>query len=253
MKKLIGMSLLAAMVIVPGCATTAQAGASVSVSVGIGSGYSTYYDEDLDWNNMIVIDNSTVGFWVMLPSGQWVFRCRSMWWNADYDNWCFGPWYYNYSIAYRCHCHSHYHGYCPFHAVRFHAYMHTNYRPWHERHFASHQGYYVQRYRSHEEYRRNHPSTVVIRENNRGHGTREKTTVIVREKEPVRIDGGTRQQRVEPRRSAPVNERRMEPRMSQGTERRGAEMTRSRTVTRESGNRSTTITRTETRRDGRRR
>jgi hypothetical protein len=258
MKNLIGLSVLAAMMLIPCYAQTAQAGASVSVSVGFGTGYATCYDDDMDWDNVIVIDNSTVGFWVMLPSGHWVLRCRSMWWNQDCDDWCFGPWYYNYSIAYGCHCHDHFAYYCPFHAIRFHAFMNMHYRPWHDRYFHRDHNRYVRRYPRHDDFHHNRPHATVIREretvryNNQDNARHnERTTVIVREKEPVRIDGGNRPERIETRRQPRVDNGNYNSRSDRGGDRRPTEVTRSRTMTRESGNQSTTITRTETRRHGR--
>jgi hypothetical protein len=253
MKNLIGMSVLAAMMLIPCSVQTAQAGASVSVSVGLGVGFATCYDEDIDWDNVYVIDNSRIGFWIMLPNGRWVLRCRSMWWNSDYDDWYFGPWYYDYTIAY-----SNFPIWRPNHAMLFHLYMDRHYRPWHTRYFHFSNDRYVRRYARHDDFHHNRPHTTVIREretvrfNNQNHARHnERTTVIVREKEPVRIDGGNRPERIETRRQPRVDNGNYNSRSDRGGDRRPADVTRSRTMTRESGNRSTTITRTETRRQGR--
>jgi hypothetical protein len=256
MRNLIGMSVLAAMMLIPGSASTAQAGASVSVSVGLGTGYSTYYDADMDWDNVLVLDDSRIGFWVMLPSGRWVLRIRNMWWNAAYEEWCFGPWYYDYSIVYNYHSHNHFFGNCGFHPVWFHMYMSNHYRPWHERHFYHQNGRYVRRIDN----RRNAPTIVRQREPARVTEVRKERSnsrpaVIVREsKPPVRIDGGNRPAQIENKRPARVNNGNRNAQVDRSSSRSGnAGISRSQTTTRESGNRTRTVTKTETRRDGRKR
>ena len=52
MRNLIGMTALAAMMLIPSCAGTGQAHASVSVSVGLGVGFSSGFYEDIDWDNV---------------------------------------------------------------------------------------------------------------------------------------------------------------------------------------------------------
>ncbi|MBN1128761.1 MAG: hypothetical protein JXA71_07230 [Chitinispirillaceae bacterium] len=244
MRNLIRMSVLAAIMLIPGCASTARAGASVSVSVNVGTPFSAWYDSDLDWDNAIVIDNSRIGFWVMLPSGRWVLRCRSMWWNTAYDDWCFGPWYYDYSIAYCNHCYGNY----PFPVVRFHVYMHRYYRPWHTRHFTHHSGRYVR----HTAVRHHEPArvrqvrrgrtyeqpAVIVKKTKQPARSIQKTAVIVKESKPsVRNDGGTRDTRINNSRGSAGDKQ--------------PAMTRSSSSSRTSGNRSGTVTRTQTRRDGR--
>lgn len=262
MRNLIGISVLAAMLLIPGCASTAQAGASVSVSVGFGVSYSSCLYEDIDWNNVYVIDNSRIGIWIMLPDGRWLLRCRTMWWNADYDDWYFGPWYYDYSIAY-----SRFYAWQPFHAIRFHIYMHNHYRPWHNRYFHHHNGRYIRRHdiRSHSSHnvqrhdvRRNAP--IIAREHKparvaevRREGRNERPAIIVREsKQPVRIDGNNRPERIEKKQPAQVSNRNHGNRIERCSSRsKHVEMSRSRTGNRESGNRTKTTTKTQTRRSGR--
>jgi hypothetical protein len=262
MRNLIGMSVLAAMMLIPNCATTAQAGASVSVSVGFGVRYANFYYEDIDWDNVYVIDNSRIGIWIMLPDGRWVLRCRSMWWNSDYDDWCFGPWYYDYSIAY-----GNFYAWQPYHAIRFHVYMHQHYRPWHARYFNHHNGRYIRRHDvrhngGHDAYRHNarRNAPVVTRQHEparvtevRRDGHNERTTVIVREKkQPVRIDGGNRPERIEKRQPAQVNNSSRSAQVDRNNSRSGhTDLSRPRTGNRESGNRGNTVTKTQTRRDGR--
>lgn len=250
MRNLIGMSVLAAMMLIPGSASTAQAGASVSVSVGlgVGTGYSTYYDADMDWDNVLVLDDSRVGVWVMLPSGRWVFRIRNMWWNAEYEEWCFGPWYDDYSIVYNYHSNNHFFGNCGFHPVWFHMYMSSHYRPWHERHFYHQDGRYVRRIDN-----KRHEPVRVTEFRREGHN--ERPAVIVREsKPPVRIDGGNRPAQIENKRPAQVDNGNRNARIDRSSSRSGnAGISRPQTTTRESGTRTRTVTRTETRRDGRNR
>jgi hypothetical protein len=271
MRNLIGLTALVSMMLIPGSPTTAQAGASVSLSVGFGSGYGTCYDDDVDWDNALVLDDSRIGVWVMLPSGRWVLRIRSMWWNAEYDEWAFGPWYYDYNIAYNHHSRDHFFRNCGFNAVGFHFYMSQNYRPWHERHYYSNNGRYTRRYSSYEAYHQErykgpavrHQEPVVVREVRPSRGS-ERTTVIVREnKQPVRIDGGNRPARIENERQARMDVGTRADRIDRGNRPekidrssapgRQVEVTRSRATTRETGNRGGTVTRTETRRDVRKR
>jgi hypothetical protein len=247
MRNLIGMSVLASLLLVPGSVTTAQAGASVSVSFNVGTPFSAWCDDDLDWDNAIMIDNSRVGFWVMLPSGRWVLRCRSMWWNASYDDWCFGPWYYDYSIAYCNDCRYHFHGHYSFPVVMFHNYMYQHCRPWYTRHFTNHNGRYVRNtivrhrepVRVHEvtRERTNNRQSVIVRERVQPSRTVERKTVIVKESRPeVRANGGTRDTRVTATRSSSNKQ---------------PAVTRSSSSARESGSRNKSVTKTETRRNTR--
>ncbi|MBN2037406.1 MAG: hypothetical protein JW768_11735 [Chitinispirillaceae bacterium] len=262
MKHLITLTALFSMMLLPGCASTAQAGGtSVSVSVGFSSGYVTCYDEDMEWDNLIVIDNSRVGFWVMLPSGRWVFRCRSMWWSSAYDEWCFGPWYYDYSIVYRCHCHSHYHPYCPFHGIRFHVYMHKHYPKWHKRHFIHHRGAYVRRVDSH--HRDRHGATVVRHVERRNgkdvqtHHQSQKQKDVVREKRtPVRTIKKTTTVTREIQTPVRTNETRRSASISNNqSTKQQVKVTRSRTVVRQPAQTRTSksVTRTQTRKNSRKR
>jgi hypothetical protein len=271
MRNLIGMSVLAAMMLIPGCASTAQAGASVSVSIGLESGYSTYDDDDMDWDNVLVLDNSRVGVWVTLPSGRWVFRIRNMWWNAEYEEWCFGPWYYDYSIAYNYHSYNHFFGNCGFNPVWFHVYMSSYHRPWHESHFNHEHGRYVRRI-DHIRHNPRHGEPARVSEYRR-EGRSERPAVIVRENNRrARIDGDNRTERIDNRRQDRVDQGNRNERIennrpnradngnhgeridrSGGSRNGNSEMSRTQTGNRESGNRARSATRTETRRDGRNR
>jgi hypothetical protein len=118
--------------------SNAGSGVSVQVSVGGPAGYVSY--SNCDWDNMdredlIIVNDNMVGFWVMLPSGRWVFRCRSMWYNNGYDEWCYGPWWDNYSFTYSA--------MGPFHlfgahvGVWFHPYIYKHYPKYWRRAYAN--------------------------------------------------------------------------------------------------------------------
>ena len=208
MRKLFGTAVAVAMsmAFLPTFCSTANAEMAVSVSIGAsagcpGDGY-VYEDCDedvMDWDNAIILNDNLIGFWVLLPGGQWALRCRSMWYNSGSYEWTFGPWWYDNSISYDCHCHDGYVSYaCPFHGARFHTYMISHYPVWHSRYFVySHDRYQPRverqiivnrgRYYRHDEpaiYRthpvqQSHPATI------------QSTTVITRNREidrPVRID-----------------------------------------------------------------
>jgi hypothetical protein len=117
-----------------------NASAAVSVEVSVGSpGYVLYNDrdyDDMDREDLIVIDNSQVGFWVMLPSGRWVFRCRSMWYDNVWDEWHYGPWWDNYSIAFAPNCSDAFHLFHPYHGSWYHSYMHNHYPRYWERNYG---------------------------------------------------------------------------------------------------------------------
>jgi hypothetical protein len=142
MRTMSGTIITAAIICAMGVGMTASAGACVQVSVGCNTNaqcntnvecntnYDNYEDDDVNCENLIVIDDNQVGYWVMLPSGRWVFRCRSMWFDAGLSDWRFGPWWNNVSISYGCQCHNHggHWGYCPSHGVRYNHYF-TTYFP----------------------------------------------------------------------------------------------------------------------------
>ena len=123
-----------AVVLVAAVWSNADAGVSVRVSVGgplvYGSYCSSDYD-DMDREDLIVIDNNQVGFWVMLPSGRWVFRCRSMWYDNGWDEWHYGPWWDNYSISYNYS--DPFHFSCPYNGMWYHSFIYSHYPRYWER------------------------------------------------------------------------------------------------------------------------
>jgi hypothetical protein len=282
MRNLIGtaVAVVLSMMLLPSCCSTANAGVSVSMSVGTSAGcqgcpgegyvFEDCSDDGMDWDNVIILNDNQIGFWVLLENGNWALRCRSMWYNSGSYEWTFGPWWYDYSISYVCHCHDSYVSYsCPFHGVRFHNYMSIHYRDWHNRYFVySHDRYQPiverriivnrGRYFRHDEpavYR--HPATIEKVRPGRT-VTPQRTTVITRERAirpQVRVDDGNRTELVQ--HSGPATSERTttitrsreirQPVSNNGgnrTERintnqgnsRQTEMTRTRTTTRERSN-----------------
>jgi hypothetical protein len=268
MRNLIGLAVALALLSIPGCS---RVYGGPGVSVTFSAGYADYWDDDMDWDNVIMIDNTRIGIWVMLPSGRWVLRCRSIWWDSGYDEWCFGPWWYDYSISYGCH-----YSY-PFYGVGFHTYMHRHYPRWHNHYFNHRGGHYVRRMDRHPVYRDNHAGhnapvirheaprasaqavrpepqrdngPVIQRQRQRDNAPvmrnepprdnnsvvqpqrqTERTTVITRERTITRTDGGDRIQRT-----------------NNITPSHQTEITRSRTTTRDNSMRSGhSVTRTDTR------
>ena len=211
MRNLIGLAVALALLSIPGCS---RVYAGPAVSVTISAGYSNYWDDDMDWDNVVIIDNTRIGFWVMLPSGRWVLRCRSMWWNSGLAEWSFGPWWYDYSIVYGTYF------------VPFHWYMHSYYPRWHNHYFSHRGGHYIRRVDRHPVYRDNHPgykapavrheaprakaqtirpepqrnnAPVIKREPQKASNPAvqpqkqtQRTTVITRERTITRTDGGNR-------------------------------------------------------------
>jgi hypothetical protein len=112
-KTTLALSFVCAM----GLGITTTAGASVCVSVGVNPAYEPCDDGDVDCDNMIVVDDNQVGYWMQLPSGRWIFRCRSMWFDIGLNIWRFGPWWNNYSIVYGSH----------FNGIRYHTYFEQRY------------------------------------------------------------------------------------------------------------------------------
>ena len=228
MRNLLGTAVAAvglSMVLLPNCCSTANAGMSVSVSVGVPVAYEYYPaeystncgyvvsdDEEMNWDNVIVLNENLIGFWVLLPGSHWVLRCRSMWFNSGCDEWCFGPWWNDYSISYDCHCNGpYYNRYCPIHGERFHYYMNLHYRNWHSRYFTCTHNRYQPRVErqviiSHERIDRDRapviihrqPSVPVERVQQCRPVTDERTIIINHEsKQPVKIDGGNRTERID--------------------------------------------------------
>lgn len=145
MRNMIGLLVVAAVLSAAGC-SGARAGVSLSVSVGHTAvcepcddcGY--YSDPCMHREDLIVINNDLVGFWIRLPTGRWVFRCRSMWYDGGLDEWHYSAWWDNFFVSYSCHCRDAFHGYCPFHGARFGFYMQRHYPRYWERHYRHHPG-----------------------------------------------------------------------------------------------------------------
>ena len=290
MRKLFGTAVAIglSMVLLPSCCSTANAGVSVAVSVGASAGYGCpgegYEYEDcnddvMDWDNVIILNDNLIGFWVLLPGNHWALRCRSMCYNSGAFEWTYGPWWYDNSISYGCHCSEGYISYsCPFHGVRFHNYMSRNYRDWHNRYFVYNHDRYQPRVERHIIVNRGryirHDEPVIYRSHSTERVqqcrpvTTQRTTVFTREtRQPVRIDDGNRSERVQQCRPAPTErttvitrETRQPVRIDGGnrTERintnqgnsRQTEVNRTRTTTREQSNgcgNSSTRTRTDSR------
>jgi len=208
MSRLFGtaVAVVLSMVLLPNCCSTANAGLSVAVSLGASAGcpgegyeYADCDDDVMDWDNVIILNDNLIGFWVLLPGGQWALRCRSMCYNSGSYEWTFGPWWDDYSISYGCHCSEGYTScYCPFHGVRFHNYMGSHYRDWHNRYFVFNHYRYQPRVERHIVVNRGryirHDEPVIYRTHT-VHQSRpatiQNTTVITRDREinrPVRID-----------------------------------------------------------------
>jgi hypothetical protein len=276
MRNFLGTAVAAvlAMVLLPNCAGTTNAGVAVSVSFGASAVCPAGYifeacdNEIMDWDNVMVLNDNLIGYWVLLPGGHWALRCRAMWYNSGTLEWTFGPWWYDYSVVYGA----------PLPGVRFHTYMLRHYPTWHKRYFV----YSYNRYQPVVErhviinrgryYKRNEPavyrtrtvrnagpavvkSTTVITRNNkvdrpvkindakknekvrrdRSAATKQKTVTVTREraiKQPVSSSGGNRPQKIT---------------SSQGKSRQ-TQMTRTRTTTRvHSNNKGNTSTKTSTR------
>ena len=127
MRNLIAVPVVCSAVLIASCFAPAKAGVSISVSVGAPVGYSTGEDDPaMDNDQLIILGGSRVGYWMMLPTGRWVLRCRAMWYDRGCDEWQYGPWGMDYSVAYDPHWANHY--------TRFSGYMNRNY----PRYYASH-------------------------------------------------------------------------------------------------------------------
>jgi hypothetical protein len=198
MHKIHELVMAAALLAVSASIAPVVAGHSVSVSLQVGSGYADCddFEDDVDWDNMIVINNDRIGFWLMLPSGMWVFRCRDMHYDYAYDEWRYGPWWNDYTVSYGCHCHRHApSAWCPHHGTRFHVYMRRHYPRYHDRYFTRYDGQYYH-------HRNYHPRSKTVYSHSPDYGPNgtvrsvEHTRTIERDM-PVRIDGGDRMHRVE--------------------------------------------------------
>lgn len=139
---------IAAVVCFAGWMSAAPAEVSMSFSFGTEVGFDPC-DDDMDCDNIIVINDNEIGYWIQLPSGRWVLRSRPMWFNIALDEWCYGPWTFNYSVNHVCLCHGPRHSYCPYHGIRYITYMQTNYP--HRRYYYGNGPYRVNReYRYHD-------------------------------------------------------------------------------------------------------
>jgi hypothetical protein len=133
MRKMLGIPMVIAMLTVPACVVPTEAGVSVQISIGAHTGYVPFYEleDDIDWNNMVIVDNNRIGLWIMGPSGRWVFRCRDMWYDNACDEWRYGPWGYDYNLTYGS-----------FNGIGFHVFMNQYYPRYHERYFYHDNGFY---------------------------------------------------------------------------------------------------------------
>jgi hypothetical protein len=204
------------MVLFPSCAGTANAAVSVSVSVGASAGcpegyvyedYADYDNEVMDWDNVIILNDNLLGYWVLLPGNHWALRCRSMWYNSGSYEWTFGPWWYDYSVSYNS----------PLPGVRFHIYMASHYPTWHNRYFVYSYNHYQPiverhiyvnrgRYYRHDEPAIYRTQTV----HNSRPATIQSTTVITRDKKvngPVKINDAKRNENVRQSRPATTTQR----------------------------------------------
>jgi hypothetical protein len=212
MRNLFGTAVAAvslSMMVLPNCCSTANAGVAVSIEASAGYpaqeyGYSDYANTDVDWDNAFVINENRIGMWVWLPEGRWVLRCCNIWYDGGWNEVRFGPWWYDYSTPYTYHYDNMYYNNCPFRTVRFHDYMNQHYNNWHNRNFVFSNNRYQPRTGrqiivNRESYS-THTTPVINRhvEQQRVPACNERTTVITREtKQPVRIDGGNRTQRID--------------------------------------------------------
>jgi hypothetical protein len=247
MRKMFGIAVVVSMLVVPGCVMTTMAGTSIQFSIEARSNYVGFndLDDDMDWDNMMVVDNNRIGVWVMGPSGQWVFRCRDMWYDNSCDEWRYGPWWYDYYLSYGS-----------FHGIHFHIFMNQHYPRYHERYFYHDNGFffrYNHRYNDrHSDYsaprmERNGPAIhrekQTVQQVNPGRGF-ERTTVITRvPSQPVGIDGGDRVDRTDRSSRGPSTATR-----TQIVRERSAAATRV-----QPSSNGTRVTRTETRREMQRR
>lgn len=147
MRNIFGTALVVVLsaVLLPNCAGSANAGMTISVSINASSGcpdgyvYDDCGGDDIDWDNVIILNDNLLGYWVLLPGGHWALRCRAMWYDSGSFEWTFGPWWYDYTVTYGS----------PINAVGFHVYMHRHYPAWHDRYFVSCQNRYQPRIERH--------------------------------------------------------------------------------------------------------
>jgi len=112
----------------------AQVGLSVNINVNrpaeAPEGYvATCDDDDMFREDLFVINNSCVGFWVVLPNGVHVLHCRNMWYDRQTRDWYYGPWHEDRTVSFARYSRG------PYYNVRFHDYMHRTYPRYYERRF----------------------------------------------------------------------------------------------------------------------
>jgi hypothetical protein len=206
MRKMFALPVVLSMLAIPASVVPTTAGPRVGFSVEFGSGYigCNDFEEDMDWDNLIVINNDRIGFWLVLPSGMCVFHCRNMWYDNGYDEWRYGPWWDDYTMSYGR----------PYHGVSFHIYMERYYPRYHARYFYHDNGHYY--WNNHREYNRRYErddrhsdyhaprmKSVEPAVNHETHGAvrdmeSNRTTVTIRSPSaPVRTDGGSRLDRTD--------------------------------------------------------
>ena len=101
------------------------------VEVKVPEGYVDLEPND-DRDDLIMINESQIGFWSVLPDGRHILQCRTMWYDRNHDNWFYGPWYIDRSISYHEYKKSRWFN------VGFHDYMRKHYPKYHEKRFESH-------------------------------------------------------------------------------------------------------------------
>jgi hypothetical protein len=137
--------LVAPLAIVFAVSLSSYAGVGISVDINVDKrapapapapmpppapeGYAVGYenDDDMYRDDLVVIDRTTIGFWVVLPSGHRVLHCRSLWWDRRAGDWYYGPWHDDPRVAYV----SYQRG--PYWGVHFYDYMSQHYPKYYER------------------------------------------------------------------------------------------------------------------------
>lgn len=115
-------------------AGNAQIGLSVNINVNRSAqapeGYiATCDDDDMFREDLCVINNTCVGFWVVLPTGVHVLHCRNMWYDRQTRDRYYGPWHEDRTVSFARYSRG------PYYNVRFHDYMHRTYPRYYERRF----------------------------------------------------------------------------------------------------------------------
>ena len=133
-----------------------HAGVGISVNIGINQPAAPpppppppkgYYapsddDEDMYRDDLVMINKTTIGFWVLLPTGYRVLHCRTMMYDQKHDEWYYGPWHEDRNRVYSNYRRS------PYFGLVFYDYMHKNYPNYCERRFSH--------YKDHKEWKKNH-------------------------------------------------------------------------------------------------